>query len=80
MMARDAALKEIANGRLRRLLAFNKSLTCTDVKTGDAVLFYSAQSKKSGPRRRGPALISDIDATGATVKFRSQTFRWRGFA
>ena len=39
------------------------------------MLFYKAQSKKSALRRRGPALISDIDETGATVKFQSQTFK-----
>ena len=43
-MAQEAALKEIANSRLRRLLAFTKSFTCADVKIGDAVLFHKAQS------------------------------------
>ena len=30
---------------------------------------------KSAPRRRVPALILDIDQTGAKVKFQSQTFK-----
>ena len=50
MMAREVTLKEIANGRLRRLLAFNESLNCTEAKIGDAVLFCKAQGKKSAPR------------------------------
>ena len=75
MMAREAALKEIANSRLRRLLGFNKSITCADVKIGDTVLFYKARRKESAPRRRGPALISDIYDTGATVEFQLQTFK-----
>ena len=37
MMAQGAALQEIASSRLRRLSAFNKSFTCTDVKIGDNV-------------------------------------------
>ena len=74
MMAQEAALKEIANSRLRRLSAVNKSLTCSDVKVGDTPLFHKAQRKESAPRCRGPALISDIDETGVTVKFQSQTF------
>ena len=83
MMAQEAALKEIADSRLRRLLAFNRSLTCTDAKIGCAALFYKARSKKSAPRRRGRALISDIDETGAAVAFQSQIskvarFRVRG--
>ena len=72
MMTQKAALKEIANSRLRKLLALNKSSTCTDTQIGDAVLFYKAQSRKSAPQWWSPTLISDIDETGATVKFHSQ--------
>ena len=39
MMEQGAALKEIACRRLRRLLAYNKSFNCTDVKIGDTVRF-----------------------------------------
>ena len=52
MRAQEVASKEIANGKLWRLLAFNKPFTCTDVKIGDAALFYKTQSNKSAPRRR----------------------------
>ena len=72
MMAQEAALKEIANSGLRRLLAFNKSPTCPDVKIGDTALSYMAQKKKCTPRRRGPVLILDIDEAGVTVKFQPQ--------
>ena len=80
MMAQEATLEEIANRKLRRLLAFNMSLTCADVELGDTALFCRAQRKKSAPRWRGPAFISDIDETGVTVKFQSQTSRCRGSA
>ena len=38
------------------------------------MLFHKAQSKEGAPRRRGLALILDIDVTGATGEFLSQTF------
>ena len=75
MVAQAAALKEIASSLPRRLLAFNKSPTCTDVKIGDTVLLYKGRSKKSIPRWRGPALILDIDETGATAELQSRTFK-----
>ena len=74
MMAQEAALEEIAASGVRRSLAFKKPCTCTDVEIGDTVLSYEAQRKKSTPRREGPAVISDIDGTGATAKFQSQIF------
>ena len=73
MMAQGAALEEIANSRLRRLLAYNKSFVRTDLKIASSALPYTAQRKKGGPRWRGPALISDVDETGAAAKFQSQT-------
>ena len=75
MMAQDAALKECASSRLRRLLAYNKSSNCSDVKIGNAGILSEAASKESMPRCRGPALILDIDQTGATAKLQSQTFK-----
>ena len=39
MMAQEAALKEVANGKLRRLLASDKSFNCNDVKISSTVLF-----------------------------------------
>ena len=39
----EAALKEIANSKLRRLLAYNKTLESVDIKVGDVVLFYEAR-------------------------------------
>ena len=40
MMAREAALKEVADGKLRCLLVYNKSSNCEDIKIGDSVLSY----------------------------------------
>ena len=73
-MAPEAALKEIANSKLRRLLAFNKSFNCADIEIGETVLFYMAQSKKGAPRWRGPVLILGSDGAGVTLKFQSQVF------
>ena len=73
--AREAAMREVANNMLRRLLAHNKSFEYTDVHIGDAALFYMAMIRRGAPRCRGPAKILDIDETGVTVKFRSQTFK-----
>ena len=44
------------------------------MKIGDSVPFYMAVHRKSTPKGRGPAKILDIDGTGVTVKFQSQTF------
>ena len=68
-------MKEIANSKLRRLLARNKTLDCVDIKVGGSVLFYEAPQKKSNPRWRGPAAILDIDESGVVLKFQSQTFK-----
>ena len=68
VMALEAAMKEIADSSLRRLLAFDKSFTCADEKIGDAALFYRAQRKKSAPRWTGGALKMDIDETGVAAR------------
>ena len=73
MRAQEAALKQVADSKLRRLLAYNKSFNCTGINVGDSVLFYKKQNRKRSRRRRGPAKISDVDETGATVAFQSQT-------
>ena len=74
MMAQEAALKEVANSKLRCLLAYNKSFNCTDVAIGDSVLLHETVTRKSTPSWHGPAGILDPGDAGATVKFRSQTF------
>ena len=68
MVAQDAALLEVAKSKRRRLLTRNKSLNCTDVNIGDAVLFYAAADRQRAPKSRGPAKISDIYDTKVTVK------------
>ena len=55
MMAQEAALNEVANSKLRRLLAHNKSFYSTEATAGDSVLFYKTAHRKSAARRRGPA-------------------------
>ena len=69
MLAQEAALKEIANSKLRRILAFNNSIDSADVEVGDEVLFYKAPPRKSAPRWRGPAKVILMDDSGATLSF-----------
>ena len=38
--AQEAAMKEVAERSLRRLLAYDKAFRCTDGKIGDSVLCY----------------------------------------
>ena len=38
MMAQEAALKEVASSKLRRLLAYDRLFNCADVKIGDTAL------------------------------------------
>ena len=73
--AQEAALKEIADSKLRILLAYNKTFDSVDIKVGDGVLFYKAPQKTSSPRWRGPATILDIDESGVVLKFQSQSFK-----
>ena len=75
MTAQEAARKEVANSKLRRLLAHSMSFSCTDVAIGDCVLFYKTVNGKGAPRWGGPAKISEVDETGVTGEFRSQTFQ-----
>ena len=64
MMAREAALRT----------ASRSGSKCTDVRIGVAV-YYQAINRESAPRWRGPARIFGVAATGATVKFLSETFK-----
>ena len=45
------------------------------MQIGETALSYKSTKKEGAPRRRGPAKILDIDETGATAKFQSQTFK-----
>ena len=60
-MAREAALKDVASSNFRRTLARDKSCNCTNVKIGDSAHLFKAANRKSAPRGRGPAKISDVD-------------------
>ena len=75
MMSQQAAQKDVANCKLRRLLAYDKSLYRAFAEVGGAALSYKAANRKITPRRRGPAKISDIDETGVTARFQPQTFK-----
>ena len=68
-------MREVANSKLRRILAHNQTFNCTELEVGDMVLFYKATTKKSSPRWRGPAKVLAIDESGVTVYFQSQTFK-----
>ena len=73
--AQEATLKEIANSKLRRSLARNKSSSRADTTVGDSALFYKAQSRKGCPRWMGSAKILDLDDARVMVSCQSQTFK-----
>ena len=66
---------EIAENKLLRLLARNKSVDCADNAAGDSLLLYVAQSRKVSPRWVGPAKILGIDETGVAVSLQSRLFK-----
>ena len=78
-MALEAALKAVADRKLRRLLARNKSVNCTDVKNSDAAFPCGGLDRTSAERWRRPAKILDIDETGVTVNFHTQTSKVKRF-
>ena len=53
IMAQEAALKEVAKRKLRRLLAYNDTVDCAYVEVDDT--FFEASHRESAPRWRGPA-------------------------
>ena len=73
MMAQEAALEEVANSKLRRLPAYGETSTRTDEKIGDSDPFYKAPNRNV--QSEGPARILNIDTTGTTARYRSQTFK-----
>ena len=74
-MARGALPKEIATNKRRRTLDRNQTFDSADIAIGDSVIFYKQISRKSTPKWRSAAVILDIDETGVTVKFPSQTHK-----
>ena len=76
MRAKEAALKEAANSKLRRLLAYDKSCNRANIAIRDPAPFYKAQSRKSTPRWRALAEILGIGETGVTATFQWQTFEF----
>ena len=71
MRPQEATLKEVANSKLGRALARNKTFNCAEIDVGDMVLFYKAQNPKSLPRRRGPAIVLQMDESGVAASFQS---------
>ena len=67
-MAQEAALKEVAYSKLRRLLARHEPFDCADVKLPVSALFLTVSFRESAPRLRGPAMILDIGDAGRPAK------------
>ena len=55
-------MRAVANGKLQRLLAHNKTVGRTDVQISYTVLLYKATNWKGAPRWRGPVKISGISS------------------
>ena len=56
ILAQEAAPKELANGRLRRLLAPYRPFTFTDVRIGDTALFSTGSEQDVRPAAEGSGL------------------------
>ena len=67
MLAQEAALKEIANSKLRRVLAINNSFDSVDVSAGGLKFFFA-------PPRSRPAKVPLLDESGVTLLFQRQSF------
>ena len=77
--AQEATSREVANSKLRRILAHSQTFNCAEAAVGDMVLFHKTPHRKRSPRWRGPAKVLEIDETGVTVSFQSQTFKLARF-
>ena len=75
MRAREAALKEVADSKLRRLLANTKSFICADIPIGGSVLFYKSQNRESSTQWRGPENKLEMGEIGVTATSQSQTLK-----
>ena len=74
-MAQEAASRESATSKLRRLLAYDETSKRADVKVGDSAFFHKATNRKSAPRWLGPAGIPGIEDAGVAAKFHPQAFK-----
>ena len=75
MVTQGAAMEEVANSKLRRLLAYSTSFICADAQVGESVLFREAPNREGAPRWRGQEGILDVDGSGAAAEFQSQTWK-----
>ena len=71
----DAALREVADLKVRRFLAYNKTFSCTEIEIGGSARFYGTPNRGSAPKCKGPARILDIDEMGTTAKYQNQSFK-----
>ena len=75
MMEQEAALKKVANRKLRRLLAYNTTFDCAEIEISESALFYKTNNRKSMSKCAGTARIQESGETGVTVRYQSQTFK-----
>ena len=59
----------------KRKTANYDAFNCAGVEIGASVLFFKALNRKSQPKWSGPQCILEIDGTGATAQYQSQTFK-----
>ena len=72
-MEQGGAFNEVPSGVLRHLLAYNKSVNCTDVHAGGSALSHKSSNRKGAPGWLGQKKIRRVDDTRGTVKFQIQT-------
>ena len=71
--ANEAARKEIAESRLRRLLDHNRSLGRAGVLAADAVSHHKMVGRRGAPKWRRPAVVLHVDEAGVAATFQGQT-------
>ena len=76
--AQEAALKEAANSKFRRLLAYNKSFNCADIAVGDFFLRCRvAKVPRNGENLRRTSILTKL---GRRRHFKVRHLRWLDIA
>ena len=65
-MVQEATLKRAVSTKLRCSLVRKKTFPSSEIKVGDSVIIERQICRESSPKWRRPAVILDIDETGAT--------------
>ena len=73
VVAQDATLEEVANGKSRGILDCNQTRESTNPAFWDSAIFDKRVSRRSSPKRRTSANALDIHETVAAANLQSQS-------